>query len=279
MFAHQVIEDLKSKPMACKQEFKESLVTSIITAQKFYVGGYYETINTVTSGKEISIQTLFESKYMRLPYNEIWVDCLRELPAGAPPPPIEYYSKYGAYVARIKEDDWFIAGFGYLHQRQRWTIISSIHVANIGKDRNKITLRYDPSIGKESPEVKDLIIEVKTIAALVGATVQLINCKNIRSEKIIASASLNKSRRKNGKQPLFNYHVLNLVVPAGRQQYEEKKMPLSHNRIHLCRGHFKEYTKEHPLFGKSTGLYWWQPHVRGKNKDGIVMKEYSVKTQ
>jgi len=41
----------------------------------------------------------------------------------------------------------------------------------------------------------------------------------------------------------------------------------------------KEYTQEHPLFGKLTGLYWWQPHVRGQNKEGIVMKDYAIKTK
>jgi hypothetical protein len=51
---------------------------------------------------------------------------------------------------------------------------------------------------------------------------------------------------------------------------------LWHNRIHFQLGHFKTYTAEKPLFGHITGRFWWQPHVRGKNKDGIVMKDYVV---
>jgi len=91
--------------------------------------------------------------------------------------------------------------------------------------------------------------------------------------------ALNKKRRKNGKQEIFDYHVLNVVVPSTKQGYREQSEPLSHVRVHLCRGHFKEYTQEHPLFGKLTGLYWWQPHVRGQNKEGIVMKDYAIKTK
>jgi len=49
-----------------------------------------------------------------------------------------------------------------------------------------------------------------------------------------------------------------------------------HVRVHLCRGHFKQYTADHPLLGRHVGLYVWQPHVRGKNKDGVVMKDYNV---
>ncbi len=49
------------------------------------------------------------------------------------------------------------------------------------------------------------------------------------------------------------------------------------NRIHLCRGHFKRYTKDKPLFGKYVGLWWWQPSVRGRNKEGIIYKDYELK--
>jgi hypothetical protein len=50
------------------------------------------------------------------------------------------------------------------------------------------------------------------------------------------------------------------------------------NRVHLCHGHFKNYTEGNPLFGKYTGRYWWQPFVRGNKKKGVVMKDYLVKS-
>jgi hypothetical protein len=46
--------------------------------------------------------------------------------------------------------------------------------------------------------------------------------------------------------------------------------------VHLCRGHFKTYTDDNPLFGKHVGKYYWQPSIRGKNKKGIVAKDYSL---
>jgi len=65
-------------------------------------------------------------------------------------------------------------------------------------------------------------------------------------------------------------------IPSSPKEYREKTIPLTHNRVHMCRGHFKEYTEDHRLFGKYTGLYWWQPYVRGQ-KEGIVIKDYEVK--
>lgn len=46
--------------------------------------------------------------------------------------------------------------------------------------------------------------------------------------------------------------------------------------IHWVRGHFKQYTAERPLFGRFTGLYWWQPHLAGKAKDRVVVKDYRI---
>jgi hypothetical protein len=46
--------------------------------------------------------------------------------------------------------------------------------------------------------------------------------------------------------------------------------------LHICRGHFKNFDDK-PLFGKLTGTYWWQPHVRGTAEAGIVEKDYRIK--
>ena len=33
------------------------------------------------------------------------------------------------------------------------------------------------------------------------------------------------------------------------------------------KGHFKEYTKERPLFGKIAGLFWWETHLAGARRE------------
>lgn len=106
----------------------------------------------------------------------------------------------------------------------------------------------------------------------------LLNCKNISTIKEYPSEALNRKRIKQGKRPLFSYYtlVLNLLNDKQNNNKQYKKTGIE-QRIHFCRGHFKEYTETNKLFGKYTGLYWWQPQVRGNKELGIVHKDYEVK--
>lgn len=106
-------------------------------------------------------------------------------------------------------------------------------------------------------------------------TLLLLNCRNIGTIKIKPDIPLNTKRLKSKKQPLFTYHVLTIKEENKQESVKSIGSGL-HNRIHFCRGHFKQFTEEAPLFGKYTGLYWWQPHLRGQNVDGFVAKDYKV---
>ena len=121
--------------------------------------------------------------------------------------------------------------------------------------------------------VKQMIEDADELASL-NMALMLINSKNVGMEKQEASKNLNNKRVKLGRQPLFTYHTL-VLKPVGKKQ-ESIPKHLWNNRIHLQRGHFKTYTTDKPLFGHITGRFWWQPHVRGQNKNGVVMKDYSV---
>ncbi len=105
----------------------------------------------------------------------------------------------------------------------------------------------------------------------------LLNCRNIETLDHEPPAKLNKSRKKKGKCPIFTYKTL-VIKPTSKKQKEQEALGLWENRIHLCRGHFKEYTEDKPLFGKYVGRYWWQPSVRGQNKKGVVIKDYKLET-
>jgi len=111
------------------------------------------------------------------------------------------------------------------------------------------------------------------VLAVLEKTLMFLNCKNIGTKTINAPEKLNKKRKKAGKKPIYSYKTL-IIKPTLKN---EKSIPkhLWENRIHLARGHFKTYTKDNPLFGKHTGMYWWQPQVRG-NKKGIIHKDYKI---
>ena len=99
-----------------------------------------------------------------------------------------------------------------------------------------------------------------------------LSCKNT---KIV----LNKHKRKKlnrQKKPLLSYYTLEIKNIKSITESKANQKNIWSNRIHLCRGHFKTYTVENPLFGSITGRFWWQPSVRGQNKKGVVMKDYVV---
>jgi hypothetical protein len=99
--------------------------------------------------------------------------------------------------------------------------------------------------------------QASTIAALFA----LMHCTNISKEAIAPAKKQQKARQRTGKHPLYRYHHLKL------RPFGEKGDRNGQTRaIHWVRGHFKEFTPERPLFGKVTGLFWWQPHLAGREK-------------
>lgn len=110
-------------------------------------------------------------------------------------------------------------------------------------------------------------------------TLELLSCKNVDvSPRDVIERSSNAAKRHGGEpNPAFRYHVL-VVRPAGARSnhpgQEIGTMPR-----HICRGHFKEYTPEKPLFGISGmhGRFFIPPHMRGDKKNGVVEKDYEVR--
>lgn len=109
-------------------------------------------------------------------------------------------------------------------------------------------------------------------------TCSLFACKNIRLfEKYVPKKLRKKQERKHGHGGLREY-VLTITVPGKQKQYEGGSTSVGTSvPLHICRGHFKTFTDEKPLLGKHTGKYWWQPHVRGDEKNGTIKKDYRVK--
>jgi hypothetical protein len=100
---------------------------------------------------------------------------------------------------------------------------------------------------------------------------EILTCKNIRTKQIVPAR-----KKKYHKKPLFSYYVLQIQTNSGSGQFENKG--LWSNRVHLCRGHIKTYTKEKPLFGKYVGNVWCPPHARGNKNLGVIAKDYKVAT-
>lgn len=275
MFVHQVIEDLFDG-----FQWGKDSVNDIIAAIKFSFGDVeadvYDSIRNRFLGKTMWLDDL----YIKLPYPKVWIDFV--FPSCFP-------RKYGVLMYEIKADVYnFIFKFFCFGVDNKWSqgpigscITPGVLVMNDGSKKACSELRAFA----DEAEIADWFVGnitvseyhklMSNILSFVNTGLLLISCKNITTEIIPAPEKLNKKRIKQGKQPLFSYHTL-VIKPVGKRQ-ESIPKHLWENRIHLQRGHFKTYTAEKPLFGHITGRFWWQPHVRGRNKDGVVMKDYEVK--
>jgi hypothetical protein len=109
-------------------------------------------------------------------------------------------------------------------------------------------------------------------------TISFMHCKNVDLVSVDQPAALSKKWSKRTGRPLVRYRVLE-INPMRRILDREGGAQRSglKQALHICRGHFKTFTDEAPLFGRFTGKYWWASHVRAKDSEEVVIKDYAVR--
>lgn len=108
-------------------------------------------------------------------------------------------------------------------------------------------------------------------------TLSFLHCKNIQCVEVRPPEKLNKARVRRGKQPLVSHYTLEITPMREILRVEGQSQSLGLQRaLHLCRGHFADYTHGKGLFGKYHGQFWIPQHQRGSAKQGIVNKDYAV---
>lgn len=130
----------------------------------------------------------------------------------------------------------------------------------------------------DEPEVFDGLPPASFMPPLLF-TLSLMHCKNVETVDNDPPAKLSAAHRKRHGYPLVQFKTLVVDVPGKKTashtatKRDEDVMPL-----HICRGHFKTFTPERPLFGRIVGTYWWPQHVRGSKEHGVIVKDYEVRT-
>lgn len=116
-----------------------------------------------------------------------------------------------------------------------------------------------------------------TVAALLIAlwTLCFMHTRNVSLEDVVPPAKLSKAHEKRGHLPLSVYKVLK-ISPMGGGRGEDLGGTSAPKSLHIRRGHFKVYTDENPLFGRTTGVFWWSQQLVGRRKNGVVQKDYDV---
>ncbi len=111
-------------------------------------------------------------------------------------------------------------------------------------------------------------------------TLILLNCKNTEIQTHHPNEKINKKRQRSGKPLLMKYKTLYLELPSYRKASSFRETTSQNkNRYHACRGHYKAFTREKPLFGKLQGMYWWKDQFRGNKSIGEISKEYLISVE
>lgn len=136
---------------------------------------------------------------------------------------------------------------------------------------------------KESLEAEIGLIELDLLSYIIPY-IYLLNIKGIplKECRSIHSYGHKHKKVKNGEIPIpfIIYKNINIDLPTMINKTGSNISSTKEDvkrRLHLCRGHIKEYLSDRPLFGKYVGMVWCPAHVRGDLSNGIVIKDYQSK--
>lgn len=117
---------------------------------------------------------------------------------------------------------------------------------------------------------------VMTLALPFFYAFAFCHCKNVELREQEVSRQVKRQAERKGL-PLLDYRVLE-IEPMKKVLRSEGEIESVGPRkaLHLCRGHFKRYTADAPLFGQHVGVWWWESSIRGSLARGNVEKGYSV---
>lgn len=169
---------------------------------------------------------------------------------------------------------------GVVLDHSRWFIRLWTFLARDGKVWRapffEANLDHDGRIIPESLYHRDWVKGVPEAALFALA---LCHCRNVTltDETDPAPRAVRRRRERTGKPPQIRYRVLQ--VDEGRPRPRRRVIndgQTAPTALHVCRGHFKTYTDEGPLFGKLTGTYWWSDQLRGDIAAGAVVKDYKI---
>jgi len=125
-------------------------------------------------------------------------------------------------------------------------------------------------IGPLDPNIK-----LSAFCLSVYFACSLLSCKNVSISPIAQDrpAKRAKNRHTNGTR----WHTLTIGGIRAILEGEGQSATGGIKRaLHICRGHFGNYTEGRGLFGKYHGRFWIPAHVRGTASEGRVEKEYKV---
>jgi hypothetical protein len=189
---------------------------------------------------------------------------------------VQFYSKKAILCYSLDKDIKVLVGFYYIPEKSVWYMMPTIAMPSISSSTVHFGNVSDNLVVDLKHNQKELMIALQDSIAMT----QLINARNIVTKTVVPPAALNKKRVKHHHEPYDKYYILEIANGIVRNKNQGEVpwgyRPPTERALHLCRGHFKTYTEDAKLFGRYTGTFWWQPSIRGNEKNGVVRKDYAV---
>ena len=105
--------------------------------------------------------------------------------------------------------------------------------------------------------------------------ISFAHCKNVGLEAHEPKPS--RAQRRRGDTPPVRYHTLTIGPITETLKLEGQVDVVGLKRaLHICRGHFADYTEGRGLFGKYHGTFWMPMHARGNAERGEVRKTMNL---
>jgi hypothetical protein len=127
-------------------------------------------------------------------------------------------------------------------------------------------------------EQDDICVQAVSFVVFVAQSLML--CKNVQIiEQPKPEAVIRKFRRKHGGVSPSKYRevVIKPMQEVVRKAGGFKKLGIE-KAMHIVRGHFRDYSPERPLFGKTAGRFFFHSHVRGDSRLGVKPPAYEVRS-
>lgn len=132
--------------------------------------------------------------------------------------------------------------------------------------------------------------EAAAATCITGITIPMLTltfANTSNTEVVEVPAERGRKRdpfhRKNEDREVVTWHVLEIgktrrMLDSAESDEATPGVTGLRRRLHIARGHFKDFREGKGLFGKHCGLYWWDEQVRGVRERGQVKKDYEVRT-
>lgn len=276
MWTHDVIENMEGYAKRAKRANLAHDVLAFVTAaghlrksETFHFG------NAENHMKRLRGKTAGDVGFTRAPFPETFVEYEIVDEDGV-------RNKRAVLVIERDEDGVIfqdMVSFLFSKEDKDWMMLPCFAV--LRNDRNGPAVETRQFLG--AIEVNDGIsVEAAAMAVFASSLMQFLNCRNICTERVVPPKKLNAKRSRTGREPMYSYRILKIGGYSCKVKHTDiehewtEKIQNVITAAHLCRGHYKTYTEDAPLFGKYVGTFWFSASVRGNPEHGIVEKDYEV---